>query len=71
MKPTTDILLGPFFNFLGSFMCGLSLFVQVKTSRYVFECLLPRTQSLATTMLAPISAVTDLHKDNFSFDYAR
>jgi len=44
---------------------------KVKTSRFVFECLLPRTQSLSQAMVAPASAVTDLHKDHFSFDYAR
>jgi alkylation response protein AidB-like acyl-CoA dehydrogenase len=44
---------------------------KIQTAEFVFSALLPRTRSLARGMLTPVSAVTAMDKDHFSFDHAR
>jgi len=44
---------------------------KVQTSAFVFEKLLPRTRTHKASMLAPVSVLTDMSNENFSFDHAR
>jgi len=41
---------------------------KIQTSAFVFDRLLPRTRGHKASMLAPVSSITGLHPDHFSFD---
>lgn len=41
---------------------------KIATSAFVFDNILPRTESLKTTMFTPISSIMGLKEDKFSFD---
>jgi alkylation response protein AidB-like acyl-CoA dehydrogenase len=41
---------------------------KVQTSAFVFDRMLPRTRGHKASMLAPVSSISGLHPDHFSFD---
>ena len=45
--------------------------MQVQTSAFVFDALLPRTRGHKATMFAPLASVMAMDNDHFSFDHAR
>lgn len=42
---------------------------KIQTAAFVFDNLLPRTKSHATTMMTPVNSLMGLKEDHFSFDY--
>jgi alkylation response protein AidB-like acyl-CoA dehydrogenase len=44
---------------------------KLQTAAFYYENILPRTETLTTTMFTPVETVMGMHEDHFSFDHAR
>jgi len=44
---------------------------KIQTSAFVFDQLLPRTRTLAQTIIAPLDSLMDIKADHFSFDHSK